>query len=288
MSILFLGGDKRQITVRNFLQKNNIATDAWYGDVPFDDEVKDMISHSRIIILPLPVSNDGISLNVPYITENRPKLTEIISLTDKNALLIGGKFSPSIKSMLCEKGIRYIDYYESEAFQIKNAVLSAEGAIYTAMNMIDKAIFGSKIAVVGFGRIGKLLSAKLKSLGADITICARKASDIAWGESFGYKCLQIKYIDGKSTLCALSENYDIIFNTVPYWVFDELSASLMPAETLFVDLASPPFGIDEKTVQKYNLNYIKASGIPGKYAPVSAGEIIGQTVMLILEKEGMI
>ena len=288
MSILFLGGDKRQEAVFEYLRKNNINSQIWNGLTPFDERTRKMISSSDVIILPLPVSADGITLNVPHMTETRPKLSEIIALIGREALVIGGKFSPSIKSAIAERGIRYIDYFENEDFQIKNAILSAEGAIYTAMNLIERSIFASKIAVVGFGRIGKLLSLKLKNLGADVTVFARKPSDVAWGESLGYAAKQIKYTNGLSSLSQLSENYDVIFNTVPNWIFDEHVASEIPSETLIIDLASPPFGIDEKLVQKYNLNYIKASGIPGKYAPVSAGDIIGQTVTLILEKEGTI
>lgn len=287
MSILFLGGDKRQEAVFECLKKSGINSDIWNGKSPFDKETRQRISLADVIILPLPVSADGITLNVPDLTE-RPKLSDIIEIIKKEALVIGGKFAPAIKFLMEKKGIRYTDYFENEDFQIKNALLSAEGAIYTAMGLVDYALFGSKIAVVGFGRIGKLLAFKLKDLGANVLICARKTADIAWGECFGFKTLKIKHASDGSSLSQLCDNYDIIFNTVPQWIFEESVVCYMPSETLLIDLASPPFGIDERLVGKYALKYVKASGIPGKYSPASAGNIIGQSVMSLLEKEGMI
>ena len=39
-------------------------------------------------------------------------------------------------------------------------------------------------------------------------------------------------------------------------------------------------------IKKYNLNYYRELGIPGRYAPQSAGEIIGKTIIdYVLTKE---
>ena len=287
MSILFLGGDKRQESVHIYLSKNGVPSDIWNGGCPFDEAIRKRIVDYDVIILPLPVSADGITLNVPDLTE-RPKLSDIIDRIKEGALVIGGKFAPAIKFLLDQKGIRYIDFFENEDFQIKNALLSAEGAIFAAMRLTDKALFGSKIAVVGFGRIGKLLALKARDLGAEVLICARKPSDIAWGECLGLKTLKIKHENGESSLSMLCGGYDIIFNTVPQWIFDESAVSKMSSDTIFIDLASPPFGIDERLAEKYSLRYTKEQGIPGKYSPASAGEIIGRSVMALLEMEGMI
>ena len=285
MSILFLGGDKRQGVVRDYLLGCGVDSETWLGETPFED-IKRSISSFDTIIFPLPVSTDGITLNISGGSAQAPKISEILSYIYNGSLIIGGKFTPAIKAEIDKKGIRYVDYYENEDFQIKNALLSAEGAIYVAMERLTRSLFGSKIAVVGFGRIGKLLSLKLKALDSDVTVCARKASDVAWAESLGYKAKLIQYKKDISTLSELCDGYDVIFNTVPCWIFDEYTVSRMSQKTIFIDLASPPFGLDERLAAKYSLNYIKASGIPGKYSPDSAGDIIGRSVFLILEKEG--
>ena len=54
-------------------------------------------------------------------------------------------------------------------------------------------------------------------------------------------------------------------------------------------MASFPYGIDDKLAAEYNLKYYKELGIPGRYAPMSAGEIIAKTIINnILTREDLI
>lgn len=286
MKILMLGGDKRQEYAAKDIKNNNISVDIWRGNGTFEI-IKSSLHLYDIIILPLPVSLDGITLNTSFPTVESPKLSDMVSLVGKNSLVIGGKLTPILKNIMNAKGIRFIDYFENEEFQIKNAVLSAEGAIFYAMENMEHSIFSSEIAVLGYGRIGKLLAEKAKYLGANVTVCARKASDLIWAKSYGFNTHTIEYLNGISSLYKLKGN-DVIFNTVPCRIFDEFSASELSSDNLIIDLASAPYGIDERLVEKYALNYKKISGIPGKYAPVSAGKIIGQTIKTIIEREEML
>lgn len=272
MSILFIGNDIRQRAAKDFLVANEANALSLTSETSKSESVK-RISASEAIVLPLPTSSKD--------------LTDILDHINGSALILGGKLSPSSKKMLTERSIRYADYYENESFQIKNAKLTAEGAIYTAIELSRRSISGSKIAVIGFGRIGKLLALDLHHLGAEVTVCARKASDLAWIECFGYNALQIAYINGASTLSELCNEQDIIFNTVPSWVFDETTASKLGKRSLIIDLASSPFGIDQLLVKKYDLNYRIASSLPAKCVPESAGELVGKTVLEILKREGI-
>lgn len=280
-----LGGDKRQEYAAKDIE-NNIPIDIWKGSSAFE-KIKNSLYLYDIIILPLPVSLDGITLNVSFSTEEKPKLSDIVSLVRKDCLIVGGKFTTTLKNIMNAKGIRFIDYFEYEDFQIKNAVLSAEGAIFYAMENMECSIFSCKAAVLGYGRIGKLLAEKIKYLGANVTVCARKTSDLVWADSRGFNTHTIKYVNSISSLYKLKE-YDVIFNTVPCRILDEYFASELSPDSLIIDLASEPCGIDEKTVEKYALKYKKISGIPGKYAPVSAGKIIAQTIKMIIEMEEML
>ena len=64
----------------------------------------------------------------------------------------------------------------------------------------------------------------------------------------------------------------MIFNTVPALVLPDA-----PADALKIDLASKP-GIGGTDV-------LWARGLPGKFAPESAGKLIAQTVLRLLKEE---
>ena len=67
-----------------------------------------------------------------------------------------------------------------------NAAATAEAAIQTAMERLEWTLLGTECLVLGFGRIGKLLSCRLQGLGAHVTAAARKPGDLAWIRAYGY------------------------------------------------------------------------------------------------------
>jgi dipicolinate synthase subunit A len=161
---------------------------------------------------------------------------------------------------------------------LKNAVPTAAGAIAVAMNNSDNTINGSKILVCGYGRIGKVLSEMLRGMGADVTISARRKSDFAWISLNGYKS---DYTGHFSDL----ENYTIIFNTVPSLIFNKELLEKVNHDTLIIDLASKPGGVDFKTAESLGITAIQALALPGKTSPKSAGEIMESTILGILEED---
>ena len=85
---------------------------------------------------------------------------------------------------------------------------------------------------------------------------------------------------------ALVQDKAAVFNTVPQWIFTrEVLAKLSP-ETLLVDLASAPGGVDGEAARGLSRSVIWALSLPGKYAPDTAGEIIAETVLSMIKREG--
>ena len=60
------------------------------------------------------------------------------------------------------------------------------------------------------------------------------------------------------------------------------------SDCLFVEIASAPFGIDFQAAKEFAFDVIKANSLPGKVAPKTAGEIIGRSVLPIVENKGLI
>lgn len=297
IKLAVLGGDKRQLSVAKELLIQGYMTEIWgidrtmcssYGLVSCENWGQ-VIDGCSVLILPLPASADGLRVNCPLLSEGSSvKVSKILDLIPTDTLVLGGKISPMLKNILTEKGFHFVDYSLREELQIKNAVPTAEGAIALAMNELSITIAEAKAAVVGYGRIGKILSSKLKALGADITVLARKTTDIALAETSGFHTIRLEISPQFNSLKELTTGYDVIFNTVPSWLFDENIVKTMNKSTLVIDLASAPGGIDIRAAKENGIKVIWALSLPGKCAPKTAGKIVAQTIIQILKEEGII
>ena len=281
MKVIFLGGDLRQKYASEYLKSEHIDSKV-YLNFDFHNEIISEIKQSNIVALPLPASKNEKLVNVK---DTDIEFGELINYTTEGTLILGGSIPNSFYNLAPNS--RLIDYYQNESFQISNALLSAEGAIYYAMNKLNGSIYNSRVAILGFGRIGKILSYLLKAQGAKISIFARKEIDRAWGSLIGFDV--IKIVDNVIDKSIEKQfDFDIVFNTIPNHIIDEDFIRLLPPKTMIIDLASYPFGIDIALVDKYKLNYYLETGIPGRYAPHSAGEIIGKTILNIIKKENVL
>ena len=279
MNILFLGGDLRQKYASDYLNKYKYTAKAL---IEFDiNNVKDDLEKSDVIALPLPCSNDGIHLNMLKKSDSAVIITDILETVKNGTVIIGGKLTQKVRELALNKGLETVDYMDIEPFQIQNALLSAEGAIYYGKQKLERSIHGANVVIFGCGRIGKILAYLLNSQGANVTVIARRDIDLTWSRLIGYDTLKIP-----RNRVSLKTPPDIIFNTIPCQIIDEKFLDLLDKNTIVVDLASFPYGIDEDLIKKYNINYYRELGIPGRYAPQSAGEIIGKTIIdYVLTKE---
>lgn len=295
IKIAVLGGDMRQISAAKVLAENGYSVSLWgidevfckmLGQTPCNN-LNLALSGCRVLLLPLPVTEDGAHLFCPLGSEgHRIHLLEILEALPQDAFVLGGRINPNIKQLLTEKGLRHADFLSNEEFQIKNALPTAEGALAIAMNELPITIAGAKTAVIGYGRIGKILASKLKALDAEVTVAARKSADLATIECNGLSPLFLQINGCQNTLKALTKGYDVIFNTVPVRVIDESVIKELSPSTLIIDLASAPGGIDRNLAQKCGIKVIWALSLPGKNSPITAGKIIAQTVSEILETGG--
>lgn len=271
MQILFLGGDLRQKYASEFLNKRKICSKV-YLDFALDEDVLSDIDNSDIIVLPLPIPKEGIY--------------DLFGRLNTNHTVLGGMIPKEIYDKYIGKCRAIIDYYKNDYFVLHNAFLSAEGAIFYAKEKISRSIKDARIAILGFGRIGKMISYLLWSQGAKISVFARNNIDCLWSSLMGFDANKIEILDSVDSVEYINE-FDIIFNTIPYHILNENLISSID-KPIIIDLASSPYGIDEELLKKYNISYFREPGIPGRYAPQSAGEIIAETIMYILQQENLL
>ena len=293
--IAVLGGDLRQYRAAQVLERNKWKINLWGLDIS-EDGAEDMNHYESFssaledcfaVLLPLPVTVDGIHLNTPFNNSGEKlRLFEILDVAQRDTIIIGGRLPESFVVKAQSKGIVTYDYFLSEDFQIKNAYITAEAAVSIAMNSLNKNICGARVAITGYGRIAKHLTRLLTGLGANVTVVARKLSDLAWSHSCGCTALRIGDSDElKNNIYQLTEGYDIIYNTVPSWLFDRNFLERVDKKTFIIDLASAPGGVDIRAAKELHANVLWATSLPGKYAPVSAGDIIASCVDGFLGKE---
>lgn len=257
-SIVICGGDKRQRYMYELMREKglNVSTFA----LEHEESVK-KLRNFDVVILPVPVTKDGVHLNGPY----KVKLDDILSVLDKSQIVLGG---------VCN-GMDMIDYYLDESFQMHNAVPTAEGALQVAMENTDITINQSDCAVLGYGRIAKVLASMLKNMGAEVTVCARNPKDLSLARIFGFETMHINHLENMG-------KFDFIFNTVPKTVMDSVVLSKTKQEALLIELASKPYGIDMEAAEKLKRKVIVASGLPGRVAAKTAGKILCDVIMDIL------
>ena len=287
-----LGGDMRQYAVAKSISLNkniSIYVSALCRECPNDTEIHeckdvcDALADADAVVLPLPVSTDGVTLNCPgYLENQRITLDSIIESMEEKSILFGGRIPQSTTVKAQAKGIKVYDYFLSEPLQIKNAYITAEAAISIAMNSLDKCLRGATVAVTGTGRISRLLCELLIKIGSNVTVAGRNADALAYFEIMGCKTIVIEESGNWSG--ELEQGYDIIFNTVPAWIFDREFLQRADKSLTVIELASAPGGVDICAARELGTNVLWASSLPGKYAPHSAGTLIGECVYRAFEK----
>lgn len=290
--VAVLGGDMRQVSLAKYFSDKGSTVCAWglppsclSADILVCESWQSAISEAKLIVLPLPASPDSRHLNLPLLKDEvskPPRVSDIVGKMPKGALLAGGRLSPALKETMNSAQIEYFDYFESELLQQKNAIPTAEGAIEVLMHEIPRTVRDLPVAVTGFGRVAQALSELLLAMGAKVCVAARKKTALEEAAKMGCKTVPI---DGKGSLSALGEGYAAIFNTVPYWIFDENVLKALSKETVLIDLASAPGGVDVGAAAALGIRVIFALSLPGKYAPQTAGEIIAETILSYVKEE---
>ncbi len=188
-------------------------------------------------------------------------LSTLLTLLPKNIVVIGGNLDrPELDYYTT------VDLLQNEHYLAMNAQITAHCAIKLALNQLPVTLDGCKVLVIGWGRIGKCLAQLLRQLGAQVTVCARRATHRSLLSALGYGATDFKTVD--------LSGYRVIFNTVPTMLFPTC-----PGSALKIDLASR-LGLGSEDV-------IWARGLPGKDAPESSGTLIAQVLIPQLRKESV-
>ena len=283
---LVLGGDLRNVKLAGMLADDGNRVYSFgqdRSDEILDDgriekctSLKTAMEKAQVIIGPVPFSSNEDFINAPF-AHDKIMINDLMK-SNKSKIFISGSIKDDLKKQLDEKYMEVIDIMKRDDLAILNTIATAEGTIEVAIKNTDKILQGSRVLILGFGRVGKIVANKFSKMSAIVTCAARKVSDLAWIKAYGYNSLNINYM-----LYDLKE-FDIIINTVPQTILRERELKHIDAEALLIDLASSPGGIDGKMATSMGLNFIWALALPGRIAPSSSAKFIKDTVYTILEE----
>lgn len=156
-----------------------------------------------------------------------------------------------------------VDLLKEDQYLSENAAITADCALRLLGDRLPVAFRGCPILVIGWGRIGKCLAAMLKALDADVSVAARKPSDLGMLTALGYGAVALEKIDPSL--------YRAIINTAPA----EVLAGGGEEVCVKIDLASRLGMAGE--------NVLWARGLPGKMLPEESGACIARAVLRHLE-----
>lgn len=277
-----LGGDKRSLELGNLLMKDgndvciygfNMLEQYKYESV----NLNEAIEYADVIVGPLPFSIDDINVNAPFSNE-LIQIDKVFNLMSEKQMIIGGKFSIEHEKILKNKNLELVDYSKREEMQVLNAIPTAEGAIQIAMEETPITLHNSNVIVLGYGRIGKVLSKMLYGIGANVHVEARNYSDLAWIKNYGYIPIHQK------ELKAYLPRMDVVFNTIPQMILNKELLKSIDSNCIIIDLSSKPGGVDLEAAKELEIKAISALGLPGKIAPVTAAMVIKDTIYHIMEE----
>lgn len=230
------------------------------------------------------------------VTKSAEYLEQIAGQLQAGEYVFGCNFPQEITEQKRRQGIFFVDYMKEEGAAYTNAAITAEGAVVEAILAGKEALSGRQTLVMGYGRCGQMLVQRLSALGAKVTVYEKDPEKLAIAKAFGYPAVEAEdeicsYERGAVTIadCSAGVERDVaesrldaqfwgkflyIFNTVPARVLGEERLMHVRHDAVLIDLASAPGGLDYAYCAQKGINAKLCGGLPAKYAPKSAAELL--------------
>ncbi len=172
-----------------------------------------------------------------------------------------------------------VDPGKDEALLTVNAKLTAEGAIAALLKTGEEALLHKTCLITGFGRIAQALARRLCAMEMFVVVCARNEQQMQLAHRMGAHPVPL------ARLSIAAQQADIVLNTIPFRVFGVDALAQLRPGVRFIELASAPYGADPEQAAQLGVSMEIMGGIPGKYAPESAGEALFEALQRAMQAE---
>ncbi len=269
-----IGGDKRNIYLAEKLKSLGHSITLYGFDkngIANERSLTETIEFADYIICATPFTRDNIFLNTP-LTDEKISISYFLDSIKVNQTIFAGSLNSTIS-----KHDNFIDILKSENVTIATTIATVEGAIKIAVENTDISLNESKILIIGYGNIGSHLAKILRDFGADITIATRSPKSIESALRNDFRAYSSYDLD------RLLSDKDIIFNTAPFVQIDENNLDLIDQNTLYIELASKPFGINYEHSTRTNTRVIFGLSLPGIVSPRTLGNVLCSEILKKIE-----
>jgi len=283
IKLAVLGGDKREVE----MMKNLLALGAKVKvlgnpgaelGVEIVDNLADAITEAQVIIAPMTGTDETGKIKSTFVSFPLMLFSEeLFAAISPGTLFFIGVAKEQLKKLAGKYQVKLLEMATSDEIAILNAIPTAEGAIQIAMEKLPITIHGSRVIILGFGRVGMTLARMLNGIGAKTIAVSRQLAELARAKEMSLEILDLKDLEQK-----IGEA-QIIYNTIPALVLTKELLRKAQPEVLIIDLASQPGGTDFATAEKLGLQALLASGLPGKVAPKTAGRILGEMIPQLIK-----
>lgn len=287
MQIAVIGGDARQLEIIRKLTELD-AKLSLVGfeqlDHAFTGAVKEKVdevdfSHVDSIILPVPGTNLEGHVETIFSNEKVVLIEEMLMKTPAHCTIYSGISNAYLTGITKKANRRLIQLFERDDVAIYNSIPTVEGTIMMAIQHTDFTIHGSRVTVLGLGRVGMSVARTFQALGAKVKVGARKSEHLARISEMALEPFHLNNLEAEV------KDVDILINTIPTVIVNATVISKMPAHTLIIDLASKPGGTDFRYAEKRGIKALLAPGLPGIVAPKTAGQILANVLSQLLQDD---
>jgi dipicolinate synthase subunit A len=219
---------------------------------------------ARYAIFPVPGMGADGSLFAPAADEPIVPNAALLARLAPGAAIILGTADDALRDCAASRGVSVVEYESDAELMLLRGPAVVEGVISLAIANTVITLHGAVIAVVGHGKIGRLLATKLVSLSAHVHVFARNPVQRAEAYTSGCAPHSIE------ALATWASQLDMLFSTASARVVGREVLTSLPAGALVMDLAAPPGSIDLDAASDLGLRAIWARG-QGARAPVTVG-----------------
>lgn len=231
---------------------------------------EEVFEKAETLIFPIPMFR-GDYLNVAG--ETKCKAEDVLKLLKKGQNIYGGCIPAEIKKAAHRMGVSCHDYMEEESIASYNSIATAEGMIAELIKSFPCNLHGKEVLLLGYGKCGKTLAAKLKALDMRVSVCVRRKEAAMEAFSMGNHTISFHH------LIREIPKYPIVINTVPERIFGKEERKVFHKGTRLYELASYPYCMDPDAAREEGILLEICGALPGKYSPVSSAMILKDYIL---------